>query len=227
MRLLVVDDHALFRYGLAHVLRRLDDEVAIYEAGSCEEALTLIASHDDFDLVLLDLALPGMGGFAGLNSLRERFPRLPIVVLSGSEDAGDMERALRVGALGYIPKSSSSQVMLSALRLVFAGGIYLPPSLLQPSEGTAGLARKCDALDSPGSAAGGNVDLTARQREVLALLADGKPNKLIARALHISEGTVKTHVATIFQVLKVNNRTEAVRAAQRLQLSKVSSEDGQ
>jgi DNA-binding NarL/FixJ family response regulator len=223
MKLLVVDDHALFREGLGHVLRRLEDGVLIHEAGSCEEAFGLITSHDDFDLVLLDLALPGMGGFAGLETLREKFPRLPVVVLSGSEDARDMERVLRVGALGYIPKSSCSQVMLSALRLVFAGGVYLPPSMLQSGELSTPVVSKGVAKSSDGDkGTPDNGPLTARQREVLALLAEGKPNKLIARALNISEGTVKTHVATIFQVLNVNNRTEAVRAAQRLCLSEVT-----
>ena len=203
MKILIVDDHALFREGLRHVLLQLDKDGEILEAGQCDEAFKLTEAHPDIDLVLLDLSLPGMDGFAGLATFREQFPDVPVVVMSGSEERHDVQSALDNGALGYIPKSSTSQVMLSALRLVFSGGVYIP-SIMLSATGTDSAPRL-----------GG---LTDRQLAVLKLLAEGKSNKLIGRELDLAEGTVKIHISSIFRTLNVGNRTEAVVAARKLGL---------
>ena len=216
MKILVADDHALFRDGLRYVLARLADSVEILEAKDGGEALALAAAQPDLDLVLLDLAMPGMDGFAGLRALRARIPSVPVVIVAASEESSDIRVALDGGAMGFIPKSSTSDVMLSALRLVLSGGVYLPPALLNRLSTGKGLARKAaPTLDALG--------LTPRQHDVLRLLGQGKSNKEIAQTLALTEGTVKLHVSAILKTLDVDNRTQAVIAAARL-LS--SADDG-
>lgn len=223
MKLLVVDDHTLFRDGLRHVLCQLEDNVQILEAPTCTHALTMAAGEDDLDMVLLDLGLPDMDGFDALRLLHQRFPILPIVVLSASEEESDAQKSLTEGALGFIPKSSSGQVMLSALRLIFAGGIYLPPFLkrfgMSPSPVSA-TTQKSSKSDT------GSQGLTERQLEVLSLLRQGKSNKQIATVLGLTEGTVKVHLAAIYRALNVTNRTEAVIAASGY-ATRVTHEQGQ
>lgn len=213
MKILIVDDHVLFREGLRHVLLQLEPKGEILEAGKCEDAFQLVDANPDMDLVLLDLSLPGMGGFAGLGEFRARYPGVPVVVMSGSEERHDVQNALDNGALGYIPKSSTSQVMLSALRLVFSGGVYLPPVML--SGVAAPPPEMANTLKS---------GLTDRQLAVLRLLAEGKSNKLIGRELDLAEGTVKIHISSIFRALNVSNRTEAVIAARKSGLLQGSSQ---
>lgn len=205
MKILVADDHALFREGLRYVLARLGDEVEIFEARDGSEALDVVATRSDLDLVLLDLAMPGMDGFEGLRELRRRVPAVPIVILAASEDSADVRAALDAGAMGFIPKSSTSSVMLSALRLVLSGGVYLPPAFLEKSSRRGTSARSLEALG-----------LTARQQDVLKLLGQGQSNKEIAQAFGLAEGTVKLHVSAILRALDVDNRTQAVIAAARL-----------
>lgn len=210
MKILIADDHALFREGLRYVLARLgDDEVEVFQAKDGAEALALVAGHPDLDLILLDLAMPGMDGFAGLRALRARIPSVPVVILAASEEPADIRLALDGGAMGFIPKSSTSEVMLTALRLVLAGGVYLPPAFLERSRtGKGGIVSATPTLEKLG--------LTARQFDVLRLLGQGKSNKEIAQALALAEGTVKLHVSAILKALDAVNRTQAVVAAARL-----------
>ena len=211
MKILLADDHDLFRAGLSLVLKELDADLSLLQAASLSAALTVADTHSDINLALLDLNMPEMEGARGLVQFRERFPAIPAVIVSASDDLAAVRAVLAAGASGFIHKSTAPQVMLSALRLVLAGGVYIPSYAL-------GEARAADA-GSPRktlSVAGG---LTTRQLEVLRLLAAGKPNKLIARELDLSEGTVKIHLSAIFRVLEVNNRTEAVLAAQQLNLN--------
>lgn len=210
MKILVADDHILFREGLRYVLARLsDDKAEILEARDGAEALDLVGVHPDLDLILLDLAMPGMDGFAGLRALRARVPSVPVVILSGSEEPIDIRWALDGGAMGFIPKSSTSEIMLSALRLVLSGGVYLPPAFLQgPRPGHGSVGRATPTLQS--------LSLTPRQHDVLRLLGQGKSNKEIARTLALAEGTVKLHVSAILKALDAGNRTQAVVAAARL-----------
>jgi DNA-binding NarL/FixJ family response regulator len=203
MRILLADDHALFRSGLSLVLQQLGPEVSIIEACNFDEALGQASS--DLDLVLLDLNMPGMDGPAGLGRFRESVTTVPVVVISASENVADIEQLLDAGAVGYIPKSSSSQVMLSALALVLAGGTYVPSQVLR---------RGASGLPSQGKAGPGGL-LTDRQLDVLRLLVQGKSNKVIARELRLSEGTIKIHLASLYRVLNAANRTEAVVEAQR------------
>ena len=189
------------------MLAGLADEVAILEAKDSAEALATVGATPDLDLVLLDLAMPGMDGLAGLRTLRARRPALPVVILSASEEALDVRRAIESGAMGFIPKASSSGVMLGALRLVLSGGVYLPPAYLERSR--AGMT----PITAPSA---DTLGLTARQHDVLRLLGQGQSNKEIARVLGLAEGTVKLHISAILRALGVANRTRAVVAAARL-----------
>jgi DNA-binding NarL/FixJ family response regulator len=211
MKILVVDDHTLIREALRGVLKELKDDASVFEASNCRQAMELVAEHADLGLVLLDLNLPDRDGFSALTELREQHPGISVVVLSGSQDRETVLRALDLGALGFIPKSGQREVMLSALQLVFAGGIYIPPEVLsreatpapaQPAPGRAGTGA------TPTSPA--DVGLTGRQVDVLALMMQGKSNKAICRVLNLAEPTVKNHVTAILKALKVTNRTEAV-----------------
>ena len=217
MKILVVDDHPLILEALHHVLRQLDGEVEVRDARTAEEGRQLVADHADAGLLLLDLTLPGADGFSLLEELREAYPSIPVVVLSASDRREDIMRAIDLGAMGYIPKASSNQVMLQALRLVLSGGVYLPPIALSGRDelGTEP-PRVADVLASRTTPR--ELGLTARQAQVLALILQGKPNKVICRELGLAEGTVKIHVAAILRALNVSTRTQAVIEASRLGL---------
>lgn len=220
MKLLVVDDHALVREGLRQVLRQLGGAVTVLEAASGSEALRLASDHPDLDVVLLDLHLPGADGFSILDALRARHPELPVIVLSGSGERSDMLGAIDRGAMGFIPKTAATKVMLGALRLVLSGGVYLPPEVLAGAGLHGGLTEM--PVAAVPSAAGKrpasppDLGLTERQAQVLARMVEGKSNKVICRELGMAEGTVKIHVTAILRALKVSNRTQALIAASRL-----------
>lgn len=201
LKLLIVDDHALFREGLCHVLRALDEQAEILEAPDYERALQHARANPQLDLVLLDLNMPDKDGFTALDSFSASYPTIPVVILSASNQRADIQHALDAGAMGYIPKDTTSAVMLGALRLILSGGVYIPPSLAQT-----------EVKVSPENAH--NTSLTPRQLDVLALLVQGHSNKDIATRLGLSEGTVKMHVTSIFKELGVSNRTQATLAAQ-------------
>jgi DNA-binding NarL/FixJ family response regulator len=215
MKILVVDDHALIREALCSVLKQLRSDAEVSVASTCGQAMQLIQDSPDWDLVLIDLALPGRDGFSMIAELGQRDLVFPIVVLSASQDKSDVVRALGLGAVGFIPKTTSREIMLSALQLVFSGGIYIPPEALdgelalQPTESSKGC---CDQV----RATPPDLGVTERQLEVLALMMEGKNNKLISRALDLAEPTVKNHVTAILKALKVTNRTEAVIAVSKL-----------
>lgn len=189
------------------MLESLADQVAVVEAANAVQAYALVEQHVDLDLVLLDLNLPGIDGHAAMQELRRRHGALPVVILSASDDPAGVNAALKMGAAGFIPKSSTREVMLQALRLVLSGGLYIPPQAL----GMTG-------LETPGALSTSAVGpaLTARQTEVLRLIALGKPNKIIAGELNITEATVKAHITDIMRALKVTNRAQAGVAARRL-----------
>lgn len=210
MRILLADDHALMREGLRHVLRRLEGEVTVVETADCSQMLEVVEQQSDFDIALLDIAMPGMDGLDGLECLRERLPSTPIVMLSAAEDPKIVREAFRRGAQGFIPKSSTGDVMLSAMRLVLSGGVYLPPSLLRWSDSPADDPSLPNEIQHRTD---GQLNLTQRQREVLTLIVTGKTNKEIARTLNMSETTVRTHATAIFKILNVTNRTQAGHVA--------------
>lgn len=209
MKVLLADDHPLFREGVKPVLHKLGPQLQILEAIDYPSAFATMHQAGEVDLALIDLYMPGMSGVEGVIRFRAAFPDIPLVVLSASEQAEDIHRLLTAGALGYISKSSPSEVILGALRLVLAGGVYIPPSLLNHH----GSAERDPLRPAP---------LTTRQVEVLRELAKGQSNKQIATALEVTEGTVKIHLAAIFRILKVNNRTEAVLVAQKMGLNETA-----
>lgn len=214
MKVLIADDHALFRDGLCLQLRQMDEDAEILEAGGFDETIRVAEEQDALDLILLDLGMPGMAWRQALALLRKRFAEVPIVIVSASENRRDILEAMEIGATGYIPKSSSGKVMLGALKLVFAGGVYLPPALLAKSAAEPPFSE--DPAGRGGDGAG--KTLTPRQRQVLSLLATGQSNKEIARALNLGEGTIKVHVTGIMKALNVHNRTQAVVTATRIGL---------
>src|SRR5438876_6314126 len=214
MKILVIDDHVLIRESLQGVLREWQRDAAILEASDGRQAMQLIEEHTDLELVLLDLNLPDGDGFHVLADLQERYPAISVVVLSASKDRDSMLRALDLGALGYIPKSAHRDVMLSALQLVFSGGIYIPPEILA-REGLPNSGARPPGDDRP-QVPPTDLGLTERQLDVLALMMQGKNNKTICRMLNLAEPTVKNHVTAILKARKVTNRTEAVIAVNEL-----------
>jgi DNA-binding NarL/FixJ family response regulator len=208
MKILLVDDHALIRDALRGVIKDLMDDASVLEASDCRQAMRLIQDHPDLHLVLLDLNLPDRNGFAVLADLRQRYATISIVVLSTINDRDSVLRALNLGALGFIPKSSPREVMVNALRLVFSGGIYVPPEALAPVE--------TKEMKPARPASPADVGLTERQIDVLALLMRGSSNKAISRLLDMAEPTVKHHVTAILKALRATNRTEAVIAVGEL-----------
>lgn len=216
MKILIADDHRLVIEAVKVKLAELGPDVEFRTALRVEDLQHEAA--DDLDLALIDLTMPGADGYSHIAELRERLPALPIIVLSGVEDPDVMRAAIDLGALGFIPKAYSPDVMLSAVRLVLAGGVFVPQMMLSgmshqppgPPPGAADAGDRSPSLDQLRGL------LTERQIDVLRLLSQGKPNKLIARDLGISEGTVKIHLAAIFRALDVRNRTEAVVAARGL-----------
>ena len=212
LRILVADDHALFRAGLRHLLKDSGTRLRIDEARDYEETARLLSEIEHLDLLLLDLNMPGMEGFASVHQLCQQAPDVPVVVVSVRDRADDVRQALDAGAMGYIPKSSTPEIMVGALRLVLSGGVYLPPNLLSEPAG-AGSGRDDGAKDRKASL----LDrLTPRQRDVLALLAEGKSNKQIADSLGLAPGTVKIHISRILRAFGVQNRTQAVITAAAL-----------
>ncbi|SNR87095.1 two component transcriptional regulator, LuxR family [Azospirillum sp. RU38E] len=215
MNILIGDDHLLFREGLCRLLQQLDEKATFVEAGTFDAVLELAKGDQEFDLILMDLQMPGFPGFSGVQEVCENQAGTPVVIVSASESQADVRAALDAGASGYIPKSSSVKIMLSALNLVFSGGIYVPPAaLLGDGAGVGGSAQVASA--SGGGAVGnasGSPALTQRQRDVLRCLREGKSNKQIAYELGLSEGTVKIHVTAVMRSLGVRNRTQAVIAS--------------
>jgi DNA-binding NarL/FixJ family response regulator len=211
MKILIADDHELFREGLRQILEQMDPAMTIVEAADFQQAIETVERENDIDIVLMDIAMPGGVWNDTLPRLKDLLPeRVPVIIVSASDDRRQVLETITLGAAGFIPKTSSSRVMMSALQLVLAGGVYLPPALLQQGG---------DMTDAAGVPHGADALLTPRQREVLALLGKGQANKEIARALQLAEGTVKLHVTAILKTLGVNNRTRAVVAAAQLGLA--------
>jgi two-component system nitrate/nitrite response regulator NarL len=205
MKLMIVDDHTVVREGLAALLRQIGPDTEILPARNADEALEQLASHPDLDVVLLDLTMPGMDGMSALIEFGRRRPELPVIVLSSSEDAHDARKALSLGALGYVPKSASQHALLSAIKLVMNGELYVPPLILAAMGAMSPGAYDVGKLDGRGR-------LTARQVEVLRLLSEGRSNKEISAGLDLSEKTVKAHITAIFKALNVVSRTQAANA---------------
>lgn len=204
-RFLIADDHPLFRDALRLTITARHPGARVGEAGSFEDVIASLAADDDVDLVLLDLAMPGMHGLAGLMFLRTQYPGIPVVVVSASEDAATIRQAFRSGASGYIPKSLATGMIGQAIATVLEGAVWSPPHV------------ELSARDDLDAAAARIRTLTPQQMRVLMMLSEGLLNKQIAYALDVSEATVKAHVSAILTKLGVDSRTQAVIAASHLE----------
>lgn len=199
---IIADDHDLVRIGMAQLLAARDPSVTIGEAADGPALEALLDARHHWDLMLLDLSMPGFGGEQAVRDLLVRFPAIPILVVSGTSDAAMMVRLLDAGVAGFLPKSLDGQLMLKAIDLVLAGGRYVPPDVLRAIRGVRGtLAGDVGALQD-------STDVTPRQREILALLTQGLPNKVIAARLGIAEATVKMHVTALLRAYGVQSRSE-------------------
>jgi len=224
MKVLLIDDHPLILAALQNIIQGLGDNVQVVAADSAHGARSALELDSDFDLVLLDLRLGDADGFDVLTEFRATYPSLPVVVVSASDRTSDVIRAIDQGAMGFVPKRASNDTLFEALSMVMAGGIYVPPMhmgdespasdlYLSTSPGMLRSVRQ-DAIDDgyQTHAPLDSLGLTPRQTEVLGLLLQGKPNKLIARELKLSVETVKDHVAAVLRTLNVSSRTQAVLA---------------
>jgi len=198
--ILIIDDHDLFRTGLNMILKQDDHITTVLEAGSVMDALD--HKQSDIDLILSDIQMPGLNGLEGIKVLKEKFPETPVIMLSASHATDDMKEALDAGAEGFLPKSSSAKMIIDAIMLVLKGAQCFPEDKD---------LEKDKKNKQP-------EELTSRQLQVLSLLCEGKPNKLIARELDLSENTVRVHVSAILSILNVSSRSEAMLVAQKQKL---------
>jgi len=226
VKVLLIDDHPLILSALKTAISGLEEGVSVVDVADAQSARDVLLQDSDFDLVLLDLRLGEDDGFEVLSEFRTAYPALPVVVVSASDRTSDVIRSIDLGAMGFVPKRSSNDTLFEALRMVLCGGIYVPQMNLGAAHDPSGrfgvgepaaprlmpVASATLAKASPLEA----LDLTPRQNEVLALLLQGKPNKLIARDLKLSVETVKDHVAAVLRALNVSSRTQAVLAMSEL-----------
>ena len=220
MRVLLIDDHPLILAALEIVIQGLAEDVSVVTAGSASEARGVLAQPPGFDLVLFDLHIGDANGFDVLAEFREAYPALPVVVISASDRSSDVVRAIDMGAMGFVPKRSTNETLFEALHMVMSGGIYVPSmssgvshqGLSSPKDSGANAAEQSVAAQPDLESLG----LTPRQTEVLALMLQGQPNKMIARELRLSVETVKDHVAAVLRALNVSSRTQAVLAVSQI-----------
>ncbi|MCA1940118.1 MAG: response regulator transcription factor [Caenispirillum bisanense] len=205
VRILIADDHPLVRRALGGSLSQLG-QVALEEAGSLEETLSKVAAIPDLDLVVFDLRMPGSSGLGGLTQLRTAAPAVPVVVLTADENPRIALKALEQGASGFIPKTAPEPVLLAAIRLVLQGGIYIPSMVAEH-------AAQAESGGGSGNSRSPRQTLTARQRDVLALVLEGLSNREIATRFNLSEATVKAHVTAILRAYNVASRAKLIRAA--------------
>jgi DNA-binding NarL/FixJ family response regulator len=211
MNVLVVDDHPVLREGIAALLRQAGPDTVVHQGGDVAGALRLASERADLDVIVLDLMMPGIGGMEAIAEFGRIRPDVPVIVLSSSEDPRDARKALAQGALGYVPKSASQHTLVTAIRLVLKGELYVPPLILNDVSDVS--SRQLGRVGR-----GGGTALTDRQVDVLKRLSEGQPNKVIAHELELSEKTVKAHITAIFKALNVVNRTQAALVGKEMGL---------
>jgi DNA-binding NarL/FixJ family response regulator len=227
MKVLLVDDHPLVLSALQAVIQSVGHDTTVVGVDSAAGARAALRNESDYDLVLLDLALGDADGFDVLAEFRSTYPAVPVVVVSASDRTSDVIRAIDGGAMGFVPKKSSHAELQHALKLVMTGSMYVPPHMLglafgqgmgraagQPAAGPLGAAARPEPHQKVPTMK--DIGLTPRQSEVLSLLLQGLPNKLIARQLNLSVETVKDHVAAVLRALGVSTRTQAVLAVSQM-----------
>jgi DNA-binding NarL/FixJ family response regulator len=206
-RFVIADDHPLFRGALKEAVGNQFSGARVFEAGGFEDLQSLLEREGDIDLVMLDLAMPGVRGFSGLLYLRAQFPGVPVVIVSATDEADVIRRCMEFGASGFLPKTLGIDVMRTAIQRVLEGGVWTPPDIdltAGPDDDTRDLVTKLSTL-------------TPQQVRVLMMLSGGLLNKQIAYELGVSEATVKAHVSAILQKLGVESRTQAVIAASKIE----------
>ena len=211
---LIADDHPLFREALKGALQSQFDDLTVFDSESFDSTLAVLSEQDELDLLLLDLHMPGSGDLYGLIRIREDYPSLPIVVVSGSEDLSIISKVMAYGAMGFIPKASSTQDIAKGIETVLEGVTWLPENIKD---------KVANVENEDRELAQQVASLTPQQYKVLQYLHEGLLNKQIAYELHISEATVKAHITAIFRKLGVYNRTQAVLIASKLQLEPVEA----
>ena len=229
MKVLLIDDHPLILSALQSVIEGMGNDVTVVGVGSARAARETLQADAEFDLVLLDLHLGDADGFDVLTELRSTYPAVPVVVVSASDRTSDVIRAVDAGAMGFVPKRASTEMLHEALNMVMSGGIYVPPMTMGAEPAAPKLEGDTvpsvlrivreQAQDSgfpSGAVRMSELGLTPRQTEVLGLLLKGQPNKLIARELNLSVETVKDHVAAVLRTLGVASRTQAVLAVSQM-----------
>lgn len=217
MKFLIADDHELYLQGLEFVLKKEFPDAKLVLAGDYDEIIKILNEQNDFDLIITDLAMPGGNWLEALEKIHKLAPEMPIIIISAVFDKEILQKTYNIGVSGYISKSFPNNIIISAVNLVLAGGMYIPPDLVKmsaqnPSGQLDDLIRGFDNSQKK------NADeklLTPRQLEVLRCLADGLSNKQIAYKLGLSEGTIKIHITLLMRALNVSNRVAAVRAGER------------
>lgn len=220
MKVMLVDDHALFREGLRYMLQQVPDVDEVIEAENYYDALLLGERYPELDLAVLDLHMPGCEGVSSIRFFHQRFPYIPIMVISAEDDRGVMERILNAGAMGYLCKTASVPVLLNAVKMVLSGEIYVPSQVISP------LPTSVSSDPEESSQVAGDMrrrytneyGLTARQMEVLKHLVNGLSNREISETMGLAEGTIKIHLSGLFHTLRVKSRLEAIRVAQQMGL---------
>lgn len=217
MRVLTIDDHGMFRYGLRLTLEQHFDDIQVFEAGTVGEGIELAKANLPLDLALVDIVMPGEDGVDAIHQLTRLSPDTPVAALSASEDIDDIARVMAAGAKGFIKKSFGPDTLKNVIELMLSGERFFP--VADPA-----FSRRVKAARRPAGRAGGvdddgAVDLTPRQKEILQGLIDGRSNKEIARDLDIIEGTVKAHIRSMMGKLRVRNRTQLAITATRLGLA--------
>jgi len=205
--IVIADDHPLVRGALRQAVEGAFKEALVTETSDFEQLIQALAAQPETDLVLLDLAMPGMHGFSGLIYLRGQYANVPVVMVSANDNRSVMRRCIEIGAAGFIPKTTDLAAMRGAIATVLAGGLWVPPdldhSVPDADRATADILRRLTSL-------------TPQQMRVLMMLSEGLLNKQIAFELSVSEATIKAHVSAILQKLRVESRTQAVIAAAKI-----------
>lgn len=219
MKILVADDHELFLKGLEFILSSLGDDIQLVFAKSYTDIFKILEEEQDFSLILTDLAMPGANWEEAITKIHNKMPETPIIILSAVFDKEIVQKTIEIGVSGYIPKTSSNAVILSAVNLVMSGGVYIPPELLSHSgDDDYEIFKQVVALPENKNVEENIKILTPRQIDVINCISKGMSNKQIAFTLGLTEGTVKLHVTAILKLLNVYNRTGAVMEATRLGL---------
>lgn len=209
MKVLIADEQSLFRDGLTLRLKEINQNIDILQSSSLTETLQILSAEPNTDILILDIDLAGFSAEETIKNIQNISPSAKIIAISSSEDVHNIKNILSLGAKGYIPKRSDSNILSGALKLILDGGTYIPPVMLKTDSISKSTSPTLPPLKK---------NLTNRQSQVLDLIAQGKSNKQIAYDMGVSEATVKLHINALLRSLKVNNRTQAVITAQKMGL---------